>query len=110
MASEPTLLKIELPCSLFLVNSIQEFREHKRIALRRGLQRSISDGVSEVRSASPSDVRKVDYFHWAETFLASWQFRNRPRTFLVLRNPASSDSCLQPTFLFIEDPLKITYV
>jgi hypothetical protein len=71
MASEPTLLKIELPCSLFLVNSIQEFREHKRIALRTGLQYSISDGVSEIRTSSLSDVQKIDYFYWAETFLAS---------------------------------------
>jgi hypothetical protein len=39
MTSEPALLKIELSCSLFLVNTIQEFAEHKRIVVRIDLQR-----------------------------------------------------------------------
>jgi hypothetical protein len=38
MTSEPTLLKIELSCSLFLANTIQEFGVHKRSVVRSGLQ------------------------------------------------------------------------
>jgi len=82
-------------CSLFLVNSIQEFRGHKRIALRTGLQCRISDGLPNTRTSSLSYVHKSDYINWAETFLASWQFRNCPRTSLISWNPEFSRSFCQ---------------
>jgi len=84
-------------CSLFLVNAIQEFLGHKRIALRTSLKRRISDGVPNTRTSSVSYVQKINSINWTEIFLASWQFPNCPRTSLISWNPEFSRSFSQTT-------------
>jgi hypothetical protein len=92
-------------CSLFLVNSIQEFRGHERIALRTSLQCRISDGVPNTRISSLIYVHKVDYINWAEIFLASWRFRNCPRTPLISWNSEFSRIFSQTTVCALRSSL-----
>ena len=89
------------PCSLFLVNSVQEFRGHEKDCSENGLRCRISDGVSIIRASFLSDVHKTFIYLFIYLFiyfLASWQFSNCPRTSLISWNPEFSRAVSQTTF------------